>query len=121
MQPNPEPIREALRQASFLARALGSNGVGSEQYQVDTLERFLKAAYPTGPDRPAIMQILTGNRRPPTPPLVAAVLLLAEPADVEWAADMYARGSILSGGFDSEMRTVLAAKVPGVTSEAVRR
>ena len=112
MNPNPDPIREALRRASFLAKALRSNGVGTEQYQVNVLFRFLEAAYPNGLDRPSIMQILTGNRLPPTPPLVAAVLLLAEPADVELAAGMYARGSIISGDFAAELRDPLKGKVP---------
>jgi hypothetical protein len=121
MQPDPDEIRGALRRASFLARALSSNRVGPEQYQVEALTRFLKAAYPHGLDRPAIMQVLTRNHRPPTPPLVAAVVLLAEPADLELAGEMYARGSLVSPDFGAEMHTALAAKVPSLSSEVARR
>ena len=120
-RPEPEPLRKALRQSSFLASALQASGVGPEQYQVDALFRFLKAAYPNGLDRPAIMQVLTGNRRPPTAPLVAAVMLLAEPADIELAGDMYARGSIMTNEFVSEMQITLGGRVPQATSEMARR
>src|SRR6185312_11546684 len=88
-------LRQTLRKHGFLARVLAADGVGGDQYQVIALARFLKAAYPNGLDRPAIMQVLAGGGAPPTPALLAAVLtLLVRPKDAHLAREAYARGSV---------------------------
>ncbi len=88
-------LRQALREHGFLARVLAADGVGDDQYQVTALARFLKAAYPNGLDRPAIMQVLANGGAPPTPALLAAVLmLLVRPKDAHLAREAYARGSV---------------------------
>jgi len=88
-------LRQTLRKHGFLARVLAADGVGDDQYQVTALARFLKAAYPNGLDRPAIMQVLAGGGAPPTPALLAAVLtLLVRPKDAHLAREAYARGSV---------------------------
>jgi hypothetical protein len=121
VQPNPEPIRAELRRSSFLAATLNSIAVGSEQYQVCALAGFLRAAYPHGLDRPAIIEILTGNHRPPPPALIAAVLTLADAADAELAADMYVRGSLMSSDFPAEMLAQLSRSAPPFSSGVSRR
>jgi len=88
-------LRQTLRKHGFLARVLAADGVGDDQYQVTALGKFLKAAYPDGLDRPAIMQVLADGGAPPTPALLAAVLtLLVRPKDAHLAREAYARGSV---------------------------
>jgi hypothetical protein len=121
----PNDTRMALQRHSFLAHALQANRVGHEQYQVSTLSQFLKAAYPGRLDSSAITQILTSMRYPPTPPLLAAVLLLLpiQPGTrlaetwADLAGEAYAFGSITLAGFDQDTYDRLAGRLPVFPSE----
>lgn len=86
---NPNEVRRALRSQGFLAHALQASQTGHEQYQVSTLYTLLRYGYQSGLDRNAIIQVLTAGNDPPTAPLLAAVLLYAEPWLAELAADAY--------------------------------
>ena len=111
--PNWQTIRAALREHGFLAEALRANAVGHEQYQVNALYRFLAAAYPNGLNRPAIMEVLAGTVAPPTPPLLAAVLLhVSNPADWKLAREAYAYGSLTLLGVDHAMAVRLRERAP---------
>jgi hypothetical protein len=106
-------LRQTLREHGFLARVLAADGVGDDQYQVTALARFLKAAYPNGLDRPAIMQVLAGGGAPPTPALLAAVLtLLVRPKDAHLAREAYARGSVTLLNLDPDTAGPLTDRLP---------
>jgi hypothetical protein len=93
----PDEIQVALRQHGFLGHALEANHVGYDQYQVNALCDFLKAAYPNGLDGPAIIEVLTSSYLPPTPALlVATLLLLARPSDARLASEAYTH-SVIAG------------------------
>jgi hypothetical protein len=116
----PTEIRAALQRQSFLGHALQANKVGPEKYQIDALSQFLRSAYPNRLDRSAILQILTSTHHPPTPPLVAAVLLRASgqpgtrpagtPADL--VAEAYAYGSLTLADFDPDTHRRLEPLLP---------
>ena len=106
-------LRQALRKHGFLAQVLAADGVGDDQYQVTALARFLKAAYPNGLDRPAIMQVLADGGAPPTPALLAAVLtLLVRPKDAHLAREAYARGSVTLLNLDPDTAGPLTDRLP---------
>ena len=129
MKPDPKEIRAQLRQHGFLAEALRTNEVGHEQYQVNALYRFLAAAYPNPLDSPSIRQILTGKDVPPTPPLLAALLLRLETVPDEGLRATYAdligelftQSSIKQAGFAQQRQHQLADLIPEFTSESVTR
>ena len=111
--PNGGTIRAALRRHGFLAEALRTNAVGHDQYQVGALYRFLAAAYPNGLTRPTIMEILSGAAGPPTPQLLAAVLLhVSNPADWKLAREAYAYGSLTLLGVDHDTAVRLRERAP---------
>jgi hypothetical protein len=70
---SPGAIRTVLQYHSFLANLL--QALGDDSFQLSVLTRFLRAAYPNGPGRSDIQQILAKNAEPPSPALLAAVLL----------------------------------------------
>jgi hypothetical protein len=106
-------LRQALRQHGFLAQVLAGDGVGDDQYQVTALASFLRAAYPDGLDRPAILQVLAGDGAPPTPALLAAVLTrLARAKDAHLAREAYARGSVTRLNLDPGTSGPLADRLP---------
>jgi hypothetical protein len=80
---SPRYLRSRLRAHGYLARALEQHQAGDPQYQADVIRGLLLAAFgPDGLDGNAITDIMTGTSRPPTPALLAAVLLLlTDPAD----------------------------------------
>jgi hypothetical protein len=90
--PVPNEITETLGIHGFLAYPLQSNRVGDEQYQVSALYQFLTYTYRAGLEPKTIHQILTGGSHPPTPPLLAAILLCAQPHDAEVATHAYTLG-----------------------------
>ena len=118
----PRQIRHALREHGFLARALQSRFPGDDQYQVRALYQFVQAAYADGPGRQAIVALLAGAAHPPTPALLAAVVLLsAKTEDVRLACAAYAYGSLtlinvdsaLSGRLNSLVPDIIRASLPG--------
>ena len=126
MHPDSQQIRARLRQHGFLAEALRSNAVGHEQYQVNALYRFLQAAYPNALDQPSIRQILTSKNGPPTPPLLAAILLRlrglpderrATYADL--AGEIYVQSSIMQAGFSRPRQVLLAGRIRELATESV--
>lgn len=125
-RPDAQQIRARLRQQGFLAAALAANDVGHEQYQINALYRFLQAAYPNALDQPSIRQILIGKDRPPTPPLLAAVLLRLEGlpdeqrvAHANLAGEMYVQSSITQAGFARPRQDLLAGRLRQLTTESV--
>ena len=61
---------------------------------------------------------LTGTNGPPTPALLAAVMLLAaEPGDVRLAQDAYVRGSLTRMNLDLSTQRRIAAHLPGIAGE----
>ena len=106
-------LRQALRQHGFLSQVLAADGVGDDQYQVTALASFLRAAYPDGLDRPAILQVLAGDGAPPTPALLAAVLTrLARAKDAHLAREAYARGSVTRLNLDPGTSGPLTDRLP---------
>lgn len=69
----PGAIRNVLRYHSYLATLMQT--LGDDSFQVFVLTRFLRAAYPNGPSRSDIQQILAKNEEPPSPALLTAILL----------------------------------------------
>ena len=113
--PNRRTIRAALRQHGFLAEALRTNAFGHDQYQVGALYRLLAAAYPKGLTRPAIMEILSGTAAPPTPQLLAAVLLhVSNPADWKLAREAYAYGSLTLLSVEHDTAVRLRERAPQI-------
>jgi hypothetical protein len=90
-------LRSALRQHGFLAHALHLRHPDKDQYQISVLYQLIRAAYTgvPGQERDAIGQILTGTTNPPTPALLAAVLMnLSTAADIQYAQAAYVHGSL---------------------------
>ena len=111
-------LRQVLSEHGFLAQMLAAGAVGDDQYQVTALAGFLRAAYPDGLDRPAILQVLAGDGALPTPALptpalLAAVLTcLARPKDAHLAREAYARGSVTRLRLDPGTSGPLAGRLP---------
>ncbi len=88
---DPALIREVLQQHCYLVRLLQTAGDGHDNTQVYVLSWFLKAAYPDGLSETDIQQILIENAQPPSPALLAAVLLrLERPREAQLAREAYA-------------------------------
>jgi hypothetical protein len=103
-------LRAALLQNGFLAHALQANQIcQTPDQELDTLSMFLKAAYPDGLDQPAISQILARNPKPPTRPLLAAMLLLSTPGQAPLMLRSYVQGSINGMTLDQKTRSRLAS------------
>jgi hypothetical protein len=112
----PQRLLPVLRQHGFLARALQMRHPKEEQYQVDTLRQFLEAAYPAGLGRSAIVQVLAGCALPPTPALLAAVLVLDSwPEHVKLAHEAYIQGSLTCMNVGSATATRLRELLPEST------
>lgn len=97
-------IQKKLRDHSFLAGRLRDLQVGHDQYQISVLMRLLKAAYPTGLNRQDIYSIMVGNTDPPTPALLAAVLLMlpGPGEDADLARENYAFSTVLTMRLNTE-------------------
>ena len=126
--PDSQQIRVRLRQHGFLAEALRSNAVGHEQYQVNALYRFLQAAYPNALDPASIRQILTGKNGPPTPSLLAAVLLRLRAlpderrtACAELAGELFVQSSITQAGFTRPRQDLLAGRIREIATDRDRQ
>ena len=125
---SPLRVREVLCQQGFLARALQLRHPYNDQYQVDVLTQFLKAAYPQpantpGQDlsRPAIVQILNRPGAPsPTPALLSAVLMLVDkPGSWQLAWNAYIRGSLTQSQFDGQTLARLGNRLPSIDAAAI--
>jgi len=105
--------RASLRGHGFLAQALQERHPGKEQYQIHALYRFLQAAYPSGLRTANIAQVLCGTRNPPTPALLAAVLMrLNTPGDAELAQEAYIYGSLTLMNVDPQTSARLKDRIP---------
>ena len=112
-----EKLRTALHQQGFLAHALHMRHPDKEQYQISALTRFIRAAYPGSLSRQAIGQILTGAHRPPTPALLAAVLMNASaPGDVTFALEAYLHGSLTRMNMHRATHDKLHELIPSLDS-----
>jgi hypothetical protein len=98
----PKQIDRALRQHSYLARRLQDSLAGQDQYQVNVLGLFLRAAYPDGLTRSDIYHVMIGTREPPTLTfLVAVLLMLTDPADAPLARELYMFNSLSAMNLES--------------------
>ena len=112
----PQQLRSVLRQYGFLARALQVRYPDEAQYQVDTLVQLLKAVYPAGLGRSAIVQVLAGCPLSPTPALLAAILVLSSRSkDVRLAHEAYIQGSLTRMNVDSTTAIRLREFLPEST------
>jgi hypothetical protein len=111
-------VRAALRQHGFLAHALHLRNPDKEQYQISVLFQLIRAAYPGVPTREAICQILTGTSNPPTPALLAAVLmsLSSTVGDIQFAQEAYLHGSLTLMNILPETYNKLRELVPALDS-----
>jgi hypothetical protein len=90
-------LRTALRQHGFLAHTLHLRHPGKEQYQIYVLYELIRAAYGNFAvsSRHGIDEILTKTAHPPTPALLAALLMnLSNVGDIQHAQEAYIRGSL---------------------------
>jgi hypothetical protein len=114
-QYEPRALLVTLRQHGYLAQVLHLRHPDLPQYQIYVLSEFLLAA--TGGVRlnmRAVADVMTGTGTPPTPALLAAVLLLlADPADAKRAMDMYLTGLFRFMSLDAHTRAVLEQFTPG--------
>jgi hypothetical protein len=110
-------LRSALRQHGFLAHALHMRHPDKEQYQISVLFQLLRAAYAGTPSRQVIGQILAGTSRPPTPALLAAVLMnLSKAGDIQFALEAYVHGSLTLMNMHPDTFTQLLDRVPVIES-----
>jgi hypothetical protein len=110
-------LRSALRQHGYLAHALHLRHPDKEQYQISALFQLLRAAYAGTPGRQVIGQILAGTSRPPTPALLAAVLMnLSTAEDIQFALDAYIHGSLTRMNMHPDTYTQLLDRVPAIES-----
>ena len=101
-------VADALHERGYLAPALQRRYQDRVQYQAETLDGFLRVAYPGGLSRTAVSRILTGTGSPPTVALLVAVLLrVSDPADAAAAREDYLRGMLDSADLNAETRTAL--------------
>lgn len=114
---NPAQLRSVLRQHGFLAHALHLRHPDKEQYQISVLYQLIRAAYPGAPAREGIRQILTGTDHPPTPALLAAVLMnLSTVGDIKYAQDAYFHGSLTLMNMHQDTYNKLRELVPALDS-----
>ena len=122
---DPYKIRDALSKHGFLARALQLRHPTEDQYQVNALHRFLKAAYPIpahtpGQDiSPAAIRKILSTASPPTPALLTAVLMLLErPENWQLAWSAYIHGSLTMPHFDERTLALMHARLPDMDAAA---
>lgn len=114
---NPAQLRTVLRQYGFLAHALHLRHPDKEQYQISVLYQLIRAAYPGTPAREGVRQILTGTTHPPTPALLAAVLMnLSAVGDIKYAQDAYLHGSLTLMDMHQDTYNKLRELVPALDS-----
>ena len=114
-------VRRALQQHGYLAGALHFRHRGKDQYQISALYQFLKAAYQQGIDKQDIVLILAGPSGPPTPALLAAVLMhLRREADCRVAQEAYSYGSLMRMGLDSATTSRLGRPTMLMASEVMK-
>lgn len=110
-------LRSALRRHGFLAHALHMRHPDKEQYQIHVLYQLIRTAYPDTPGREGIRQILTGTSQPPTPALLAAVLMnLTTVGDIQYAQDAYLHGSLTLMSMHQDTYNKLREIVPALDS-----
>ena len=98
---NSKDIDRVLRQHSYLARQLQDSLPGENQYQINTLGTFLRAAYPGGIARHDLYHVMIGTQEPVTLPFLAAVhLTVGNPADAFLARELYVYFSLMAMGLE---------------------
>jgi hypothetical protein len=109
-----EPVRAALHKHGYLGQALQLRHPHEPQYQVVVLYRSLLAASGgKGLGPRTVDDVMTGTGLPPTPALLAAVLLLlADPADATLARELYITGLFRYTAFDADTRARLNTYTP---------
>jgi hypothetical protein len=120
---DPQRVGSELRKHSYLARSLQDSLAGQNQYQIDTLGYFLRAAYPDGLTRQDIGHIMVGTGEPLTLPFLAAVLLMvASPDDACVARELFVYNSFISMDLESatsrELEKLVLAKVQEFSAAA---
>ena len=112
-------LRAALRQHGFLAHALQVRHPDKEQYQISVLHRFIRAAYPGGVGAHPIGQLLAGASHPPTPALLAAVLMnVSTLGESQFALDMFVRGSLTLMNMHPDTYARLRDRLPALAPPA---
>ena len=105
-------IREVLQHHGYLGPLLQTVGEGHDNTQVYVLNRFLKTAYPYGLSEREIRQILIESAEPPSPALLAAVLLrLARLADAQLVQGAYVSRTVQAMNLKPEMLEVLESRL----------
>ena len=112
---DPLPLREALQRHHYLVRLLQTVAHDSDQAQVYVLYRLLRAAYPTGLSKSDIQQILIDNPDPPSPGLLASVLLQPrpwkDPKLAHLAREAYVSRTTLGMALDQDVLKALRAQL----------
>jgi hypothetical protein len=111
---DPRSVLAALMKNGRLAQAMHLRHPDSPQYQVNVLSHILDAATGgNGLDRYVIYDVMIGTGAPPTPALLAAVLLtLADRADAPLAKELYLNGLLRFTDFDPKTRAFLDRYAP---------
>jgi hypothetical protein len=108
-------VRSVLQRHSYLARPLqiAGYGYGKDDAQVETLKIFLNTAYPGGLGERDIRQILLEAAEPPSPALLAAILIqLASQEDAQLAREAYVSRMTLAMNLKPETLEVLKSRLP---------
>lgn len=110
--PDPLALRQSLHDHGYLAPALQRLYPAEPQRQYETLGRLLRAAYEGRLDRADIPAILGIPDQPPSVALFAAVVKLAEPADVPVAVYEFLANVISNTEFDAATMEWLLGVLP---------
>ena len=98
---DPKKLDSVLHRHRYLAGKLQDSGAGDDQYQLDTLGTFLRAAYPGGLTRDDLYHVMRGTK-PVTLPFLGAVLLMVAKDDACLARDLYLHHSFKAMHFQEQ-------------------
>lgn len=110
--PDPVALRQSLHDHGYLAPALQRLYPAEPERQYETLGQLLRAAYPGHLDRADIPAILDLPNQPVSVALFAAVVRLAEPADVPVVVYVFLGKMISSTEFDAATKEWLLGVLP---------
>ena len=110
--PDPAALHQALHDHGYLAPALQRLYPAEPERQYETLGRLLRAAYPGRLNRADIPAILDPPNQPASVALFAAVVRLAQPADVPVAVYVFLGNVISSTEFDAATEEWLLGVLP---------
>jgi hypothetical protein len=112
---DPDLTRRVLRSQGYLSRLLQTAGDGHDNTQVYVLSWFLKTAYPDGLREDAVRSILIGREDPPSPALLAAVLLQITPGNThvaELAREAYVFSTVKAMHVEAKTHSSLEQRLP---------